>query len=882
MDNESSGCTGCAPGSYSPDTGASMCLGCEAGLFSSGIGAGYCINCTNGTFSLEGASICSLCSPGEFSMDYGVSSCQECSPGQYTSDSGGSYCVECEKGRFQEGFRGTTCLACSPGTFSEVPASTICTNCIPGTYSQTDGASGCLSCGAGTFATKIGMTTAEECGPCEAGTFSTGFGTVCEACSPGTYSWKGAMGCLVCPANSDSAERAALRDCVCRAGYFYNWTGDFELVCLGCPAGQFSAQVGASRCQDCSVGEYSLGGQVIACSMCRPGTYLDSTGASGCTNCSDGMFSGYDGATQCDSCETGLYAGMGLSACLACGPGTFGGRRGMSACEDCPTGTYSTGWQASVCTLCPTGTFQEKTGWTGCDLCLAGTFSDMLGIRNASECQDCPSGYYSTTEGLTDVKECLRCPVGRMSDAGATSCGDCRPGEFPNEVYGACATCPLHSVAEVNASRPEECRCIAGYRLAYNAKGFGGTESYAGLVKTHTFQYTDSEFHLLTQAIVEAYCAGEQVLPPTVLQAGVFPIGGESACGLPRVVQYEVDVQFDGRETQTYVQCIPCAAGTFSVGVVGEKCQQCPSKRYQDMTGQTYCKRCPSGRPENEGMAVCEPCPGTMVAQNEECKPCPAGTFYSRLLGDPACLRCPNNMWSESGADNCLLCPPSSAGPGGTGLDGCKCGIGLEMQVLQNNPYCVACKPGKYSNQGVCVPCWNGTYNTQVGSGVCYQCPSYAVAWGGATACTTCVMGKVPSRDGGSCVACPAGYYCGVGVLYACPLGSYSIKTGLTLKSQCPACPRNYFCRSAITIEACPAHTWSPLGSITRHYCVCDSGYKCLYSFSTVGNVNLALTPEEFAAQKDQIVLALAKAAGVNPSSIKIVGVTQQQQQVSP
>jgi hypothetical protein len=49
-----------------------------------------------------------------------------------------------------------------------------------------------------------------------------------------------------------------------------------------------------------------------------------------------------------------------------------------------------------------------------------------------------------------------------------------------------------------------------------------------------------------------------------------------------------------------------------------------------------------------------------------------------------------------------------------------------------------------------------------------------------------------------------------------------------------------------------------------------------------VGNVNLALTPEEFAAQKDQIVLALAKAAGVNPSSIKIVGVTQQQQQVSP
>lgn len=875
MENGSSGCVGCAPGAYAPVTGGSSCFGCDAGLFSSGIGAEYCVNCTNGTFSLDGASTCSFCLPGGFSTDSGVSACQMCSPGRYASGSGGMTCVGCEAGTFQGGYGGSTCLTCSAGAFSGILAS-ACTSCPPGTYSQMAGASGCVYCGAGTFATKVGMTTMGECGPCEAGTFSMGLvGTTCEACAPGTYSWKGAVGCSTCPANSDSGGRATLQDCVCRAGFFYNWTSDStDFACLGCPAGQFSAQAGASRCQDCPMGEYSLGGQVVACSLCRAGTYLDRTGASGCRNCSDGGFSGYDGATQCDLCDVGVYAGSGLSACLACETGTFGDRRGLGFCEDCPVGKYSTGVRVSGCTLCPVGTFQEKAGWTGCDLCLAGTFSDVLGVQNASECQDCPSGSYSTTEGLVDAGECLRCPVGRMSDPGATSCGDCRPGEFPNEVYGACATCPLHSAGVFeNASRPEECRCTAGYRLAYNAKGIGGVEGYSGLVKTHTFQSVDSEFRLLTQAIVEAFCAGEQVLPPTVLQAGVYP--GGSACKLPRVVQYGVDVQFDGRETQTYVQCIPCAAGTFSVGVVGERCQQCPSKRYQDLTGQTACKLCPSGRIENEGMAVCEPCPGTMVAQNEECRPCPAGTFFSRLRGDAACLRCPNNMWSEQGWDNCLLCPPSSSGPGGTGLDGCKCGVGLEMQVLKDSPYCVACKPGKYSNQGVCLPCWNGTYNTQAGSGVCYQCPSYAVAWGGATACTSCAMGKVPSRDGGSCVACPAGYYCGVGVLYACPPGSYSIKTGLTLKSQCPPCPRNYFCRSAVTIEACPAHTWSPLGSITRHYCVCDSGYKCLYSFSTVGNVNLALTAEEFAAQKDQILQALGKAAGVDPSLIKIVGVTQ-------
>jgi hypothetical protein len=564
----------------------------------------------------------------------------------------------------------------------------------------------------------------------------------------------------------------------------------------------------------------------------------------------------------------------------------FGGSFGLEACESCPAGTYGTGVGESACTACPTGTFQNATGTTECRLCPAGTYSSMLGLGSAGECQDCSSGYYSTREGLVDAGECLRCAVGKMSDARGTTCGDCRPGEFPNEAYGACATCPLHSATGmgVNASRPEECKCVGGYRLAYNAKGVGGVEGYSGLIKTHTFQSPGDTFRLLVQeALVEASCAGVQVLPPTILQAGDYP-GDVWTCQPPRVVQYEVDVVLlsDRLETQTYVQCIPCSAGTFSVGVVGESCQTCPPKTYQDLTGRTACKLCLSGRWENVGMAVCEPCPGTTVVQDGDCRPCPVGTYFSRFSGEPACVRCPNNMWNRQGWDTCLLCPPNSVGPGGSGLDGCKCRAGMDMQVFdETTPYCVQCKKGTYSNGidgGECRPCWNGTYNAQAGSGVCYACPSYGIAYGGATACTACATGKIPSRDGGSCVPCPAGYYCGPGVVYMCPLGSYSTKTGLTLKSQCPACPRNYFCRSAITIEACPAHTWSPLGSVTRHFCVCDSGYRCTYSFSTVGNVNLALTPEQYAAQKDQIVQALASAAGVDPSLIKITAVVTQQQ----
>lgn len=189
------------------------------------------------------------------------------------------------------------------------------------------------------------------------------------------------------------------------------------------------------------------------------------------------------------------------------------------------------------------------------------------------------------------------------------------------------------------------------------------------------------------------------------------------------------------------------------------------------------------------------------------------------------------------------------------------------------DPGCVRCGVGKYSTTGVCQPCRNGTFSTAVGASQCLSCPNYAVAWNGGTACTTCTLGKVPSQDGGACVPCPAGYYCGIGTLIACPLGTYSLKTGLTSKAQCPPCPANYFCRSPTTLQACPANTWSPAGSITRHYCRCNNGFKCTYYFTTTGQMMLTLTPDQLAVQRDALIAAVAQAAGVSPSRVQIVGV---------
>jgi hypothetical protein len=173
----------------------------------------------------------------------------------------------------------------------------------------------------------------------------------------------------------------------------------------------------------------------------------------------------------------------------------------------------------------------------------------------------------------------------------------------------------------------------------------------------------------------------------------------------------------------------------------------------------------------------------------------------------------------------CEVCPRNSVGPGATGLSGCICAAGMEMR----NTTCQPCRAGTYSDRGVCLPCRNGTFSGNAGASVCLPCPSSTTSGPGSTACTVCEAGNVPSQDGGSCTPCPAGYYCGVGVVMPCPLGSYSLKTGLALKTQCQPCPANYFCRTPTTIHPCPPNTWSPTGSTNRHFCQCNAGFRCIY-----------------------------------------------------
>ena len=869
-------CQLCAPGSFSNRTGRPSCHPCLPGTFLAGEGGSSCLSCDRGTYSpVLGARTCQPCPAGTISERNGTGEegCDSCGPGTFSTALGVTECEICPVGTFNNGSAQTVCTTCAAGKISGLGARS-CLNCSAGTYSEF-GMTSCQVCPDGTFSDATGLTALAECRVCEMGKYLQGGGTVCLTCASGFYSPSGASSCLPCPPNSDSQAGAGLSGCVCRIGFRNSWSNDRTvLTCASCLAGTFSAAPGVSTCKECTRGEFSAADGATRCELCAPGRFLAVTGGSVCRFCTAGFYTEIQAATQCLLCGVGVFGGSdGLSACQACAAGRYNTDLSATVCASCATGTFAGRDGLSVCQACSAGTFASSLGLTACTGCPGGTYSGQSGLREAAECTACAGGYFSTGIGLTGPAVCERCAVGKTGDAGATTCGDCRPGQFPNDPYGGCAFCPQNSEPGVNASRPEDCRCSAGYRLGYNARLFGGVSSYYSgpTTRVHVLERNQG-FRLFFPTLLNTFC-GNTLASRIALPAGQYPTSVSESCQETTVrIEYSVDVQFNASETETYAQCVPCSPGTYSTGMTGEVCQLCPNRTFQDEPGATGCKPCLSGNRLYLGMPKCDPCPGRMVVQDGECQPCPPGLFYPVWATQEACIRCPVNMWSEPtvlGDSECKLCPKDSSGPGGTGFSGCVCGPGLEMSAART---CVKCLAGKYSaTNGVCLPCPNGTYSRVAGASQCLRCPNYAVAWNGATVCVACVLGKVPSSDGGSCVPCPAGYFCGFGTVYLCPLGTYSLQTGLVSKTQCPPCPANSFCRSPLTIQSCPANTWSPAGSITRHYCRCNNGFKCTYYFTTSGQMLLSLTPDQLELQREALVAAVAQAAGVSPSKVQIV-----------
>jgi hypothetical protein len=142
----------------------------------------------------------------------------------------------------------------------------------------------------------------------------------------------------------------------------------------------------------------------------------------------------------------------------------------------------------------------------------------------------------------------------------------------------------------------------------------------------------------------------------------------------------------------TYVDCISCAAGTYS-GPGASACSSCDAGKYSTTVGgasAAVCLSCPTGKYSTTvggtSAAVCLSCPegkysttvgGTSAAV---CLSCPEGKYSTTVGGTSVavCLSCPAGKYSSTpGSTVCIECPLNSNSPtGSSSVDACICNEG--------------------------------------------------------------------------------------------------------------------------------------------------------------------------------------------------------------
>jgi hypothetical protein len=211
-----------------------------------------------------------------------------------------------------------------------------------------------------------------------------------------------------------------------------------------CTAGRYSTG-SVDSCTSCGTGFSNVGAS--RCEYCGPGEYMhEEATTKECLGCEAGKYSetGASSIEGCFSCNTGKYSVVGSGYCATVEAGEEVVKDGelRVGAASCTAGRYSTG-SADSCTSCGTG------------------FSNA----GASKCEYCgPGEYMHEAEDLT--KSCLGCGAGKYSETGASSIGGCLAcgtGKYSNAGSGYCATVEAgEEVVKVGELRVGAASCAAG------------------------------------------------------------------------------------------------------------------------------------------------------------------------------------------------------------------------------------------------------------------------------------------------------------------------------------------------------------------------------------------------------------------------------------
>jgi hypothetical protein len=341
----------------------------------------------------------------------------------------------------------------------------------------------------------------------------------------------------------------------------------------------------------------------------------------GCSN-----YTVKQGCFSSDRCSgrTGVF----LSSKLVCDAGSFANQY---KCKVCPPG-YFCPYNSTTPTICPTGSYCPLGTRSGNEyVCPIGTFNNVTGSQKMGDCITCSAGYYCAFQGITSPSgfckggyycpagtstliESLKCPRGTSCPTGSSVPVLCEAGTYQNETGSStCKLCPTGNYCLSNATSPGVCP-------------IGTFNNVTALRNESDCKRCPAGYYCISQGL--SYPSGR-------CNDGYYcPVG-----------------------TSTLVDSLICPRGARcpSGSSMPELCE---AGKYQNETGSSTCKVCPTGN-----YCLSNTTTPTICPKGSYCPPgasyanqylCPNGT-RSELTGLQSVEQCSSSnqlTWNSSSAQS--------------------------------------------------------------------------------------------------------------------------------------------------------------------------------------------------------------------------------------
>ena len=473
---------------------------------------------------------------------------------------------------------------------------------------------------------------------CVPGTYQDENGqSSCKTCASGTYSTFRASSCsysaTTCPVGTYASGTASCFSC--GLGKYNDQTGQTSksVACKSCGAGKYQNEFGKASCNPCVTGTYSS----VAASNCF-GIYKSRTSG----NCGDSG-GGWDKITSAAACGAGAAAlGWGDTTASTESssnnpPGCY--YRSGRLIFNTYNGDYAcNNNEKCLCALvCPPGTYQDQTGQSTCKSCPSDTYS----IAGASSCPldatSCPTGTYAS--GTATV--CDSCGAGQYNDqtsqmSESVACKTCDAGKYQNEVGKA--SCNNDCVSPLVLTLDARCIDIIMYkeRTSGNCGDSGG-----GWDKITSAAACGAGAAALGWGDTTASTESSSNNPP-----GCYYRSG-------RLIFNTYNGDYACNNNEKCLCALVCPPGTYQDQTGQSTCKSCPSDTYS-IAGASSCPldatSCPTGTYASGTATVCDSCGAgqyndqtSQMSESVACKTCDAGK-YQNEVGKASCTDCVSPM----------------------------------------------------------------------------------------------------------------------------------------------------------------------------------------------------------------------------------------------